>query len=107
MQLPWPRDGQVVDCPIALSAVMFKGVLDDGGSELARDLGGSVLAERVDDKDFVGNATGAQKRGGERILRVERQKDDGRTHNNDVSATARRESDPTTTRKRASSMPGR
>ena len=70
MQLPWPGDGQVVDRPIALRAVVLKGVLDDGGSEPARELYGSVRAERVDDEDFVGNSTGAQKRGAERILRI-------------------------------------
>jgi hypothetical protein len=71
MQLPGPGDGQVVDRPIALSAIVLKGVLDDGGSEPTRQLYGSVLAERVDDKDFAGNPLGAQKRGAERILRVE------------------------------------
>ena len=39
--------------------------------ETARQLYGSVFAERVDDKDFAGNPLGAQKRGAERILRVE------------------------------------
>ena len=50
---------------------MLKSVLDNGSPETARQLYGSVFAERVDDKDFVGNPTGAQKRGAERILRVE------------------------------------
>src|SRR5208337_3339112 len=107
MQLPGPGNGQVVDRPIALRAIVLKGMLDDGGSEAARQFCGSVLAERVDDKDFVGNPTGARKRGAERILRVERQKDDGWPHNNDGSARARREPDPATTRKSASSKPGR
>src|SRR6202035_1246245 len=77
MKLPGPGDGQVVDRPIALRAIVLKGVLHDGGSEPARQLYGSVFAKRVDDKDFVGNPTGAQERGAERILRVERQKDNG------------------------------
>lgn len=70
VQLPRLRHRKIVDCPIALSAVVFKWVLHDGGAERAGKLNCTVAAERVDDEDFVGDPTGALKSSGERSFRV-------------------------------------
>ena len=71
MQLPGLGDGQIVDGPIALRAIVLEGVLDHGGSERTRQLYGSVLAERVDDEDFVGNLAGSCERRGKSCFGVE------------------------------------
>jgi hypothetical protein len=77
MELPGVLDGDIGDGPVALGAIVFKGMMDDRGTGGLGEGDGVVGAAGVDDVDVVGEAEKAAQGCRKGVGGVESEDDDG------------------------------
>jgi len=71
MQLPGTGDRQVINCPIALSSIVLKRMLNNCGTKGLGYFNGAVFAIGVHDEDLVRNLANALQRCSQCVFGIE------------------------------------